>query len=70
MKASMIPFKVFDRKKKITWLVLNYQETKDGGKYLAAMENDSTDKDGNLHLIDAAELTNYRLIGFVDMTGD
>ena len=64
----MIPFKVFDRDKKVTWLIINFHSTPEGGKYLAALEDDSTEKDGNLHLLDAKDLTNFRLIGFADLS--
>ena len=66
----MIPFKVFDRDKKVTWLIINFHATPNGGQYLAALEDDSTEKDGNLHLLDAEELTNYRLIGFADLANE
>lgn len=59
----MIPFKVYDRKNKVTWVVLNYHAATD--KYLAARE-DETKNDGDIHLIDAADITHFRMIGFVD----
>ena len=63
----MIPFKVFDRDKKVTWLILNYHSSPKGGTYLAALEDDNTDTDGNLHILDAEELTQFRLVGFADV---
>ena len=62
----MIPFRVFDRKKKITWLVLNYHSGKEGGEYLVAREDDTHKKDGDLQLMAAEEIAQFRMVGFVD----
>ena len=62
----MIPFKVFDRKKKITWLVLNYHPAKEGGEYLVAREDDTHKKDGDLQLMTAEEIAQFRMVGFAE----
>lgn len=61
----MIPFKVFDRKSKVTWLVLNYHPTSKGGEYLAAREDESKE-DGKLAILTAEEITQFRMIGLVE----
>lgn len=60
----MIPFKLFDKNEKITWIVLNYQNTGKDGQYLIAREDDS-DLDGEIKIVSAEELTNWKLLGFV-----
>lgn len=61
----MIPFKVFDRQKKITWVILNFHASESGGQYLAAREDDS-EHDGDLVLIPAQDMTRFRMVGFVE----
>jgi hypothetical protein len=62
----MIPFRVFDREAKVTWLVINYhQNASTSGEYLVAREDDS-DQDGELKVIPADELTKFRMIDFLD----
>lgn len=61
----MLPFRVFDRDNKITWLILNFHPNTAGGKYLAAREDDSN-QDGELSLINAADMAKFRMVGFVD----
>lgn len=61
----MVPFRVFDRENKITWLILNYHPGEQGGSYLAVREDDS-DQDGALSLLPAAELIKFRMVGFLD----
>ena len=60
----MVPFRVYDREKKVTLLVVNYHPNE--STYLAAREDDSP-LDGELVLIKAEQLRQYRLIGFMDM---
>ncbi len=59
----MTPFKVYDRKSKATWIVLNYHASTDGGEYLAVREDDST-KDGEIHLIKTEELMKLKWVDF------
>lgn len=59
----MTPFKVFDRKTKTTWIVLNFHPTPEGGEYLAVREDDST-KDGELTRIQIEEICKYTWVDF------
>lgn len=64
----MVPFRVFDRENKEMWIVLNYHPGTapgDYGTYLVAREDDS-EKDGEIGVIDAAELKRFRLVDFLD----
>ena len=60
----MEPFKVFDRKTKTTWIVLNFHQTPAGGEYLAVREDDST-KDGELCTIKIDEICKYKWVDFL-----
>lgn len=60
----MLPFKVFDRDKKTTWVIVNYHPSKDGGEYLAAREDDTT-KDGELEIFKVQALKRFKMVGFV-----
>ena len=61
----MLPFKVFDREKKITWLILNYQSGQGSGSYLAVREDDS-DRDGEISILPAENFAGFRMVGFLD----
>ena len=61
----MIPFRVYDRDKKITWTIINYHPTPQGGNYLAARDDDS-DKDRVLSVLSIDELTKYKMVDFLD----
>jgi hypothetical protein len=61
----MVPFKVFDRKNKIIWLVLNYHPSHDGGEYLLVREDNSS-KDGEMTTVPAADLCKYKWVDFMD----
>ena len=61
----MVPFRVFDRENKITWLILNFHPGSKGGEYLAVREDDS-DQDGEISMLAASQLTGYRMVGFVE----
>lgn len=61
----MIPFKVFDKENKITWLILNYHPGDNGGAYLSVREDDS-DQDGEICIIPAPNLAKFRMVGFLD----
>jgi hypothetical protein len=66
----MIPFRVFDRDNKTMWIVLNYHaDAPNGGSYLLAREDDS-EADGELKIVQAAKMTSYRLIDFLDEAED
>ena len=59
----MTPFKVFDRKTKTTWIVLNFHPTTEGGEYLAVREDDSA-KDGEITVIKTDEIQKYKWVDF------
>lgn len=61
----MIPFRVFDRQNKVTWIVINYHPGEKGGTYLVSREDDS-DEDGQLTLIPASEMPSFRLVDFYE----
>lgn len=61
----MIPFRVFDRDSKITWTIINYHPSKDGGEYLAARDDDS-DQDGEIVVMSIAELKGMKLLDFME----
>lgn len=61
----MLPFKVFDRDNKITWVIINFHPSQDGGEYLAAREDDSN-HDGEIHLIKSADMKKFRMVGFLE----
>ena len=65
----MVPFKVFDRQNKQIWLVLNYHPDSKGGKYLAALENDE-DTDGEMQIIDSAQLVKFKFLEFLEEVGE
>lgn len=64
----MVPFRVFNKESKEMWVVLNYHpsggESGDGA-YLLAREDDS-ENDGELCLLDAGNMTKFRLVDFLD----
>lgn len=61
----MLPFRVFDRKKKITWTILNYHPTAKGGEYLASREDDSSE-DGTIDTLSVEAVKKLKMVGFVD----
>lgn len=63
----MIPFRVFDREKKITWIVLNFQpgSAEHAGQYLVAREDDSQ-HDGTIKLLSLEEMCKLRLVDFYE----
>lgn len=61
----MLPFKIFDKKTKTTWLILNYQPgIKSSGTFLAAREDDSS-RDGELTLLTLEEVVGCRMLEFI-----
>ena len=61
----MVPFRVFDRNNKTTWIVLNHQPGNEGGTYLVAREDDS-ERDGEMSILSASEISGFRLVDFYD----
>ena len=53
-----------DKKEKITWLILNFHSSADGGNYLASREEDSR-KDRNLQLLSIKKVCSCRFVGFL-----
>jgi hypothetical protein len=60
----MLPFKIFDKKTKTTWLIINYQAGKGSGTFLAAREDDSP-QDGELSVLSLEDLVGCRMLEFV-----
>ncbi len=64
----MQPFRIFDKKTKKTWLIINFQgyssDEKNSGTFLAAREDDSP-QDGELSLLTTDELVGCRMLEFV-----
>tara|TARA_B100001094_G_C17971173_1_gene690375 strand:+ start:180 stop:389 length:210 start_codon:yes stop_codon:yes gene_type:complete len=61
----MVPFRVFDRNKKQTWQVINYQPGAEGGFYLVAREDES-EIDGDMSLLPASEIVEFKFEGFIE----
>ena len=62
----MIPFRVFDRTNKQMWQVINYHpDNASGGSYLATREDDS-DLDGEMRIIRAEDLVNFKFVDFLE----
>jgi hypothetical protein len=62
----MVPFRVFDREKKQMWQIINYHpDTLSGGSYLATREDDS-EADGDMEIIPARQLVNFKFVDFLD----
>lgn len=60
----MLPFKIFDKKSKKTWLIINYHPNAKGGTYLAAREDDSQ-QDGELTLLTLEDIIGCRMLEFI-----
>lgn len=63
----MSPFKVYDKKEKTTWVVLNYHPSSDAsksGSYLVFREDDS-DLDGEMKIMPAEKFQKFRMLEFV-----
>jgi hypothetical protein len=60
----MPPFRIFDKKTKTTWLIINYQGGKGSGNFLAAREDDSP-QDGELTLLSLEDIVGCRMLEFV-----
>jgi hypothetical protein len=62
----VLPFRVHDRDKKITWLIVSFHPA--DNTYLAALEDD-THRDGELTILPASRLVGMKLIGFLEEEG-
>ncbi len=60
----MLPFRIFDKKNKTTWLIINFQPGKGTGTFLAAREDDSA-QDGELTLLTLEDIVGCRMLEFV-----
>ena len=68
----MMPFRVFNRENKEMWVVLNYHPGSapgDNGTYLLAREDDA-ERDGEMSLVTADQLSKFRLVDFLEEGGD
>ena len=62
----MVPFRVFDRKEKQMWQVVNYHPgTNSAGSYLATKEDDS-ETDGDMSIIPAEEISTFKFVDFLE----
>ena len=61
----MLPFRVFDKEKKQMWQVINYHPGANDGTYLATKEDDDS-TDGDMRIIPAAELVNFKFVDFLE----
>lgn len=59
----MQPFRVHDKKEKTTWVVLNYQDSREC--YLAYRQQDDSDEDGVLIELKPEALVGCRMIDFM-----
>ena len=57
-------FKVYDPEEKVTWLILNFHSSHNGGSYLAAREEDSN-KDGDLSLLSIEKIAKCQFLEFL-----
>ena len=57
-------FKVYDPEEKVTWLILNFHPSNDGGSYLAAREEDSH-QDGYLSLLSVEKISKCQFLEFL-----
>ena len=58
----MLPFRVYDKKAKEMWIVLNYHPN--NNSYLLAIEDDSED-DGRFKIVTAEDLSKFFLVDFL-----
>ncbi len=62
----MVPFRVFDRENKQMWQIINYHPASGpAGSYLATKEDDDA-TDGDMRIIPAEELANFKFIDFLE----
>ena len=59
----MHPFRVYDKQKKLTWVVLNYHSATDS--YLVARQDDSN-LDGEIAQISSEHLQGLRFVDFTE----
>ena len=47
-------------------MILNFQPSGEGGEYLAACEDDTSQKDGELVLLSPEDVIRCRMVGFIE----
>ena len=60
----MTPFRVFDKKEKASWVLLQFIPDGGDGKFLVAREDESG-KDGELLIKETKEVLKFRFVEFV-----
>ncbi|MDD9952176.1 MAG: hypothetical protein OXT67_11495 [Zetaproteobacteria bacterium] len=60
----MQPFRIFDKSKKATYLVLNYQPGEKGGSYLVARDDESSE-DGKIAILAPEDIAKCQMVGIV-----
>lgn len=63
----MQPFRIFDKAKKATYLVLNYQPNEKGGAYLVARDDESAE-DGRMTMLSPQQVCKCQMVGMVTET--
>lgn len=61
----MIPFRVYSKEEKTTWVIVNHNPGPNGGTYLGYRE-DHEELDGLLEHIDANKLIGLKMVGFIE----
>jgi hypothetical protein len=61
----MIPFRVYSKEEKTTWVIVNHNPGSNGGHYLAYRE-DHEELDGILEVISSDKLTGMKMVNFIE----
>ena len=61
----MIPFRVYSKEEKTTWVVVNHNPGSNGGTYLAYRE-DHEDLDGVLEHVTSERLLGMKMVNFIE----
>jgi hypothetical protein len=61
----MIPFRVYSKEEKTTWVIVNHNPGTNGGQYLAYRE-DHEELDGILEVIPSDKLTGMKMVNFIE----
>jgi len=61
----MIPFRVYSKEEKTTWVIVNHNPGSNGGTYLAYRE-DHEELDGVLEHLDGNKLIGLKMVNFVE----
>jgi hypothetical protein len=61
----MIPFRVYSKEEKTTWVVVNHNPGANGGTYLAYRE-DHEELDGVLELVATDQLLGMKMVNFIE----